>query len=76
MKYLKILVLAPLLMAFQCESDDPTTFDNLEASGLLGRWEIQDEIIIGNNNFCGANMMSKIPIIININFTLRGGLKV
>jgi len=47
MKYLRFLVLAPLLMAFQCESDDPSSFDSLEATGLLGRWEIQDEIING-----------------------------
>jgi len=45
MKYLRFLALAPLLMAFQCESDDSSSFDSLEATGLLGRWEIQDEII-------------------------------
>jgi hypothetical protein len=48
MKYLRYLFLAPLLMAFQCESDDTAVFDHLDATGLLGRWEIQDEIINGN----------------------------
>ncbi|MBU2940806.1 hypothetical protein KO494_14755 [Lacinutrix sp. C3R15] len=48
MKYLRFIILAPFLMAFQCESDDPSSFDNLEATGLLGRWEIQDEIINGS----------------------------
>jgi hypothetical protein len=41
-------MLFPFLMAFQCESDDPVPFDNLDATGLLGSWEIQDEIINGN----------------------------
>lgn len=48
MKYFRLLVIAPILMAFQCESDDPAQFDNLETTGLLGKWEIQDEIINGN----------------------------
>jgi len=47
-KYLKILFIAPLLMAFQCESDDPAPLDNLEEIGLLGQWEIQDELIYDN----------------------------
>ena len=47
-KYLKFLVIIPFLMAFQCESDDPAPFDNLEQIGLLGQWEIQDEVINGN----------------------------
>lgn len=47
MKYLRLLFFWALLMAFQCESDNPTSFDSLEATGLLGRWEIQDEIING-----------------------------
>ncbi|MBT8260525.1 MAG: hypothetical protein KJN82_04360 [Bacteroidia bacterium] len=48
MKYLMFLFLTPLLMAFQCESDDPALFDNLDTTDLLGRWEIQDEILNGN----------------------------
>ena len=47
-KYLKLVLLVPFLMAFQCEGNDPAAFDNLDASGLLGSWEIQDEIINGN----------------------------
>lgn len=47
-KCLKILLITPFLMAFQCESDDPTPFDNLEEIGLLGRWEIQAEVINRN----------------------------
>jgi len=45
MKYLGVLFLAGLLMAFQCESDDPAPIDNLEPIGLFGRWEIQDEVM-------------------------------
>lgn len=45
MKYLGVLFLAGLLMAFQCESDDPSSIDNLEPIGLFGRWEIQDEVM-------------------------------
>ncbi|MDY2586929.1 hypothetical protein [Winogradskyella aquimaris] len=47
-KYLQILLFTPFLMAFQCESDDPAPFDNLETTGILGSWEIQDEVINGN----------------------------
>ena len=45
MKYLGVLFLTGLLMAFQCESDDPASIDNLEPIGLFGRWEIQDEVM-------------------------------
>ena len=45
MKYLGVLFLAGLLMAFQCESNDPSPIDNLEPIGLFGRWEIQDEVM-------------------------------
>jgi hypothetical protein len=41
-------MLFPFLMAFQCESDDYAPFDILDTTGLLGSWEIQDEIINGN----------------------------
>jgi len=41
-------MLFPFLTAFQCESDDPAPFDILDTTGLLGSWEIQDEIINGN----------------------------
>ncbi len=43
-----ILLLASSLMACQREGNDPAPFDSLEATGILGRWEIQDEIINGN----------------------------
>lgn len=42
------LILIPFLMAFQCESDLPAPYDNLNSLGLLGTWEIQNEIINGN----------------------------
>ncbi len=48
MKYLRFLFLAPLLLAFQCESDEIEVADNLDTTGLFGSWEIQDEIINGN----------------------------
>lgn len=48
MKKLRFLIFVPFLMAFQCESDDPALFDNLEAKGLLGQWEIQHEVMNGN----------------------------
>ena len=48
MKKLRFLIFAPFLMAFQCESDDTAPFDNLEAIGLLGQWEIQNEVMNGN----------------------------
>ncbi|MCA0132134.1 hypothetical protein [Winogradskyella alexanderae] len=47
-KKLLILMLVPFLVAFQCESNDPAPFDNLESTGLLGSWEIQNEILNGN----------------------------
>ncbi|SDG82433.1 hypothetical protein [Psychroflexus sediminis] len=47
MKRLRFLVLAPLLMAFQCESDDTVASDMLDSTGVLGKWEIQDEITNG-----------------------------
>lgn len=47
-KHLFLLMLFPCLTAFQCESDDPAPFDILDTTGLLGSWEIQDEIINGN----------------------------
>ena len=46
-KYLQLMLFLPFLMAFQCESNDPTPIDNLEATALFGRWEIADEITNG-----------------------------
>jgi hypothetical protein len=46
-KYLKLLLIIPFFLAFQCESDDPAPIDNLESFGLFGRWEIQDEVMNG-----------------------------
>lgn len=47
MKKLLIVLLLSCLMAFQCEDDYPAP-DNLDATGLFGSWEIQEEIINGN----------------------------
>ena len=46
MKYLKLLVLAILLMAFQCD-EDIKIIDPLVETGILGRWEIADETVNG-----------------------------
>ena len=46
--YFRILLVVPFLFSFQCEDSDPAPFDSLEATALLGSWEIQDEIINGN----------------------------
>ena len=47
MKYFRIIVFLPLLMAFQCEDDIEIADDNLNDSGLLGTWEIADETVNG-----------------------------
>lgn len=47
MKYLKLLLLIPFLMAFQCEEDILPKEDKLYNTDLLGRWEIADETISG-----------------------------
>jgi hypothetical protein len=47
MKNLRILLLAPLLMAFQCDEETDLIEDELLDTGLLGRWEIADESIDG-----------------------------
>lgn len=47
MKYFRLLFLVPIVIIFQCASDNPNSFDNLDTTDLLGRWEIQDEIING-----------------------------
>ncbi len=46
MKKLPLLLLALLLMAFQCDEDELIE-DPLMDTGLLGRWEIADETING-----------------------------
>lgn len=43
-----ILLLIFSLMACQKEGNEPAPFDSLEATGILGHWEIQDEVINGN----------------------------
>ncbi len=40
---MRILLLAPLLMAFQCDEDIDFQDDTLIGTDLLGRWEIADE---------------------------------
>ncbi|MEJ2583716.1 MAG: hypothetical protein P8Z38_01305 [Robiginitalea sp.] len=47
MKKLKILLVVPLLMAFQCDEETDLSEDRLIDTGLLGRWEIADETIGG-----------------------------
>jgi hypothetical protein len=42
-----LLLLLSSLMACQRESNEPATFDNLEATGILGRWEIAHEVMNG-----------------------------
>ena len=46
-KQLTILLLVSSLMACQREGNDPAPFDSLEATGILGRWEIADEVMNG-----------------------------
>lgn len=47
MKYVRLLFFAPLLMAFQCDVESELMEDNLNETGLFGRWEIADETING-----------------------------
>lgn len=47
MKYLRILIFIPLLMAFQCEEEIDITEDRLYETGLFGTWEIADETMNG-----------------------------
>ena len=47
MKKLKLLLVMPLLMAFQCDDETDLSEDPLIDTGLLGRWEIADETIGG-----------------------------
>lgn len=46
-KNLKLMLFLPILISFQCGNNDPIPFDNLDASGLLGRWEIANEVTNG-----------------------------
>lgn len=46
-KYVKLLLFLPFLFSFQCKDNDPAPLDRLEETGLLGRWEIQDEVLNG-----------------------------
>ena len=45
MKILRILLIAPLLMAFQCDEDELLVEDELDETGIYGRWELNSEII-------------------------------
>jgi hypothetical protein len=47
MKFLRLLLFVPLLMAFQCEEDIVPIEDQLIETGLLGTWEIVDEQVNG-----------------------------
>ena len=42
-----MLLLVLSLMACQREGNDPAPFDSLEATGILGRWEIANEVMNG-----------------------------
>lgn len=46
-KYLRFLLLAPLLMAFTCDEDTDINYDNLNELGIFGEWEINSETIDG-----------------------------
>lgn len=39
--------MVPLFMAFQCNDEIETIEENLNETGLLGRWEITDEVVNG-----------------------------
>ena len=45
MKMLRILLIAPLLMAFQCDEDEQLREDELDGTGIYGRWELDSEFI-------------------------------
>lgn len=45
--YLRILLLAPFLMAFTCDEDTDLEYDNLNELGILGAWEIRSVAING-----------------------------
>jgi hypothetical protein len=47
MKYIKLLLFVPLLMAFQCDDDIEISDDSLNDTSLLGRWEINSEVMNG-----------------------------
>ncbi len=47
MKPVKFLLLAMFLMAFQCEEDILIPENDLESTGILGKWEIADESVNG-----------------------------
>ena len=47
MRFLRLLYILPLLTVLQCEDDAPPVPDQLDETGLLGRWEIEDETING-----------------------------
>ena len=46
-KYLRFLLLAPLLMIFTCDEDTDINYDNLNELGIFGEWEINSETIDG-----------------------------
>ena len=46
-KYLRFLLLVPLLMAFTCDEDTDINYDNLNELGIFGEWEINSETIDG-----------------------------
>ena len=44
MKILRILLIVPFLMAFQCDKEEPLPIDELDGTGIYGRWELTDEV--------------------------------
>ncbi len=47
MRKLKLLLFAPLLMAFQCEEDVNLEQDALFESGIYGGWELSEQTVNG-----------------------------
>lgn len=50
MKKLRLLLFAPLLMAFQCDEVVDITVDQLNNSGIFGGWQLNDQTIAGITN--------------------------
>ena len=47
MRFLRLLYLLLAVIGLQCEDDAPPVPDLLDKTGLLGKWEIEDETING-----------------------------
>ena len=58
MKSLRLLLLAPLLMAFQCEDDIDIQEDLLSDSGIYAGWELVNQSINGLSDMLPAPDMT------------------